>query len=51
MAERVFMFLRGWHSHYVSWTLGNSCCMALFEQQVWPEIPADSCPGGACFPS
>lgn len=45
--ECVFMFLRGWHSHYVSWTSGSSCCAALFEQQVWPEIPADSHPGSA----
>lgn len=49
--ECVFMFLRGWHLHYMSQTSGNPCCMALFEQQVLPEIPADSHPGSAHLPS
>lgn len=31
--------------------VGPQCCVALFEQQVWPEIPADSHPGSACLPS
>lgn len=29
MVECVLVFLWGWHLHYVSRTLGNSCCMAL----------------------